>query len=88
MLATASSGGAGRPSRDCGAGTQEKKVRFNGSKSHRLWYAAVGRKAKKEIVVDTLAAQEYTFHNRDWEGSRRYVRHFRRHGGGYARFRA
>jgi hypothetical protein len=24
---------------------------FNGSKSHRLWYAAVGREAKKEIVA-------------------------------------
>ena len=29
---------------------QEKSVSFNGSKTHPLWYADAGRKAKKEIL--------------------------------------
>jgi len=28
---------------------------FNGSKTHRLWYADVGREAKREIVVNTMS---------------------------------
>ena len=50
LLATRSSGGAGRPSRDCRAGIQEKKMSLSGSKTHTLWYADGGREAKKEIV--------------------------------------
>lgn len=36
---------------DYRAGIQETKMSRNGSKTHRLWYADSGRKAKRDIVV-------------------------------------
>ena len=56
LLTTGSSGGAGRPSRNCRTFIQEKIVGFTSSKTHPLWYAAVGREAKKGIVVEDLPA--------------------------------
>ena len=35
-------------------GIQEKRIRFSGSKTHPLWYADVGREAKKGIVVEAI----------------------------------
>ena len=34
-----------------GAGIQEKRMSFSGSRTQRLWYADAGRQAKKELVV-------------------------------------
>jgi len=52
VAASGFSGGAGRPSRDCRAGIQEKRTSPTGSKTHPLLYADVVREAKKEIVVE------------------------------------
>lgn len=38
---------------------------LSGSKTHRLWYADAGRKAKKEIVVYT---QSSVYRHKRWAG--------------------